>query len=68
MLYLIHLEPRQGRLLQATLVPLQMSRFRMQRASDAEVGWAHQRLNELGSPFGTSLQRHPDNHLSLRWG
>ena len=67
MLYLLRIDPRRGRLVQAKLVPLQMSRFRLQRASDAEVGWAHQRLNELGSPFGTSLQRDPENHLILHW-
>jgi poly-gamma-glutamate synthesis protein (capsule biosynthesis protein) len=67
LMYLLDIEPGQGRLVRARLVPLQVRRFRLNRASEADVGWLCDLLNAQGAPFGTGVQREDDNRLTLHW-
>jgi poly-gamma-glutamate synthesis protein (capsule biosynthesis protein) len=53
-------------LINAQLVPMQMRRFRLERASAADTKWLCNLLNELGKPFGTALRLQEDNSL-LEW-
>jgi len=49
------------------IVPMQMNRFRLNRASATDAQWLHDLLNDLGSPFRTSVQLQEDNSLTLQW-
>jgi hypothetical protein len=46
---------------------MQMKRFRLNRAPVADVQWLRDLLNDLGSPFGTSVYLKEDNSLALQW-
>lgn len=67
LMYLVWFDPRQGRLGEVRLVPLQTWQLRLQRAPEADVQWLAALLNKLGAPFGTRVERQPDNSLTLRW-
>jgi poly-gamma-glutamate synthesis protein (capsule biosynthesis protein) len=56
-----------GRVEDVQLVPLEVRRFRLQRASAADVGWLCDLLNTLGAPFGTQVRLQRDNAMILRW-
>jgi poly-gamma-glutamate capsule biosynthesis protein CapA/YwtB (metallophosphatase superfamily) len=49
------------------LVPMQMRRFRLERASAADAKWLCNLLNELGNRFGTAATLQEDNSLMLEW-
>jgi poly-gamma-glutamate synthesis protein (capsule biosynthesis protein) len=67
LLYLAMVDPAQGRLEAARLVPLQARRFRLRRAVATDVTWLGDRLNRLGAPFGTWVRPERDHSLSLYW-
>ena len=66
LMYLVELDSDSGKLINARLVPMQMRRFRLERASAADAKWLCNLLNELGKPFGTVLRLQEDNSL-LEW-
>jgi poly-gamma-glutamate synthesis protein (capsule biosynthesis protein) len=66
-LYLATMDPAQGRLVAARLVPLRTKRFRLRRAAAADAAWLCDLLNRLGAPFGTGARVEDDHSLSLRW-
>src|SRR5213595_2346832 len=67
LMYLVELDPSNGKLISARLVPMQMRRFRLERASAADAKWLCNLLNELGKRFGTTLRLEEDNSLTLEW-
>ena len=67
LMYLVELNSDSGELIAARLVPMQMRRFRLQRALAADARWLCDLLNELGKPFGTALRLQEDNSLTLGW-
>jgi poly-gamma-glutamate synthesis protein (capsule biosynthesis protein) len=66
LMYLVTVDPRQGRLVEARLVPMQIRRFQPNRASEPDTRWLCDLLNRLGAPFGTQVHLESDNSLSLR--
>ncbi|MBI3974081.1 MAG: hypothetical protein HY332_22615 [Chloroflexi bacterium] len=46
---------------------MQVRRFRLNRASEADAQWLCDLLNRLGAPFGTHVQVEGDHSLALRW-
>ena len=66
--YLATVDPRRGRLVGVRLVPMQVRKFRLNRASDADAKWLCDLVSELGAPSGTRAQLESDNSLTLRWG
>jgi poly-gamma-glutamate synthesis protein (capsule biosynthesis protein) len=56
-----------GRLVELRLVPLQVRRFRLNRAAESDAEWLCDLLNRLGAPLGTLVQQEGDNSLTLRW-
>jgi poly-gamma-glutamate synthesis protein (capsule biosynthesis protein) len=66
LMYLAKVDPREGRLVELRLVPMQSRRFRLSRASELDAKWLCDLLNQLGAPFGTHLQLERDNSLTLR--
>jgi poly-gamma-glutamate synthesis protein (capsule biosynthesis protein) len=67
LMYLVELNSDSGELIAARLVPMQMRRFRLERASAADAKWLCNLLNELGKPFGTKSRLEEDNSLMLEW-
>ncbi|MCI0462273.1 MAG: CapA family protein [Gemmataceae bacterium] len=67
LMYLARIDPREGRLVGARLVPLQARRFRLQRTAEADAQWLADLLNRLGAPLGTQVRLEGDNSLTLRW-
>jgi len=67
LIYLVTVDPGQGRLVEARLAPLRSKRLRLERAPAADALWLRDLLNRLGAPSGTGAQVDGDNHLILRW-
>jgi poly-gamma-glutamate synthesis protein (capsule biosynthesis protein) len=67
LMYLVDVDPRQGRLLKARLVPMQVQRLRLNRASAEDSQWLCDLLNRLGAPFDTGAQLESDHTLTLQW-
>lgn len=57
-----------NRLVQLEMVPLQLRRFRLNRASTGDTQWLKESLSRNGEAFGTCVELGPDGTLMLRWG
>ncbi|MBV8899393.1 MAG: CapA family protein [Verrucomicrobia bacterium] len=67
LIYLVTLDPQEGRLLKVQLVPLQIRRFRLNRATAQDATWLCHLLNRLGTSPGTRVQMEDDGTMSLVW-
>jgi poly-gamma-glutamate synthesis protein (capsule biosynthesis protein) len=67
LMYLVELDSDSGELIAARLVPMQMRRFRLERASVADSRWLCDLLNKLGAKFNTRVKLQSDNSLELEW-
>ena len=67
LMYFVELDSRSGELVTARLVPMQMRRFRLERASPADDKWLCNPLNDLSAPFATQTYLREDNSLMLDW-
>ena len=67
LMYLVDLGLRNGQLVSARLVPMQMRRFRLEHASAADTEWLSALLNRLGAPFETHVELTADKKLTLKW-
>jgi poly-gamma-glutamate synthesis protein (capsule biosynthesis protein) len=67
LMYLLELDHYAGELTNARLVPMQMRRFRLERAPASDAKWLCNLLNELGKRFGTGARSEEDNSLMLQW-
>ncbi len=65
LMYFLQLDGPTGQCLSARLVPMQMRRFRLQRASSSDSQWLCALLNRLGSPSGTHLKLAEDDSILL---
>ncbi|HKQ78952.1 MAG TPA: CapA family protein [Blastocatellia bacterium] len=66
LMYLVKIDPRQGRLLELRLIPMQLRRFRLNSASATDAHWLRDLLNRLGAPFATQVRMENDYSLTLR--
>jgi poly-gamma-glutamate capsule biosynthesis protein CapA/YwtB (metallophosphatase superfamily) len=66
LMYLVELDQNTGELIAARLLPMQMRRFQLQRASASDAKWLCNQLNKLGARFGTAATLQEDNSLTLR--
>jgi poly-gamma-glutamate capsule biosynthesis protein CapA/YwtB (metallophosphatase superfamily) len=67
LMYLVNVDPQNGQLVSGRLVPLQMRRFRLERAWAADAKWLCNLLNELSVQFGTGARLEKDNSFTLEW-
>ena len=67
LMYLIDLDSATGELITARLIPMQMRRFRLERASAADSKWLWNLLNKLGARFSACVKLQSDNSLVLGW-
>jgi poly-gamma-glutamate synthesis protein (capsule biosynthesis protein) len=67
LMYLAQMDPRDGRLVGARLVPMQVRRFQLNRAAAADTRLLHLLLNRLGKPFATHVELAEDNSMNMVW-
>ena len=67
LIYLVELDSRNGQLMSARLVPVQMRRFRLVRAPAVDTEWLCTLLNRLGTPFRTRVELATDGKLTVKW-
>jgi poly-gamma-glutamate synthesis protein (capsule biosynthesis protein) len=68
LMYFPVLDLATGALARLELVPTQMRKFRVQRASAADGQWLADLLTQQGRAFGTRARVHADGRLELEWG
>ena len=67
LMYLPSLAPT-GELVGLRMVPMQIRKMQLHRASEADARWLHHVLDEKSRPFGAELALESDHTLSLRTG
>jgi poly-gamma-glutamate synthesis protein (capsule biosynthesis protein) len=67
LMYFVDLDPRNGELQGLVMVPMQMRRFRLQRASADDARWLGGVLTREGKDLGTAVEVGRDGDLVLRW-
>lgn len=67
LIYFPTLDPASGRLVELVIVPQQIRRFRLNRASDRDARWLQAMLNREGKRFGTEVALAAGPHLVARW-
>jgi poly-gamma-glutamate synthesis protein (capsule biosynthesis protein) len=67
LLYFVRFDPASGRLDGVRMVPMQMRRFRLHRASAADTRWLADTLSREGKRLGTRVETAADGSLLLRW-
>ncbi len=68
LIYLPRLAAATGKLLDLRLSPFRIARFRLQRASPADVAWLQQRLTSISRPFHVELRTDRNGILSALSG
>jgi poly-gamma-glutamate synthesis protein (capsule biosynthesis protein) len=66
LMHFVALDAETGRLAGLDLVPMQIRRFRLQHAAEADAGWLEQTLNRNGRLYGVRVERRPDQSLVWR--
>ena len=67
LMYFVGIDPVRRRLTSLRMLPLQLKRFRLQRASRADVTWLTSVLNHEGASLETQAARCADGTLELAW-
>lgn len=67
-MYLPQLDAATGRLLRLEMRPMQIRRFRLNRASTGDAGWLHQVLARESAKLGTVITLGADNSFAIENG
>jgi poly-gamma-glutamate synthesis protein (capsule biosynthesis protein) len=67
LMYFLTLDPRSGRLLRLQMTPLQIRRFRLQRASKPDTQWLEQTMERECRRLGAKLSRNAGGRFELYW-
>ena len=71
LMYFLNVDPghedQGGKLLRLWMVPMQLRRFRLQRASAQDAGWLQRVLEREGRRLRSRVEARPDGGLELRW-
>jgi poly-gamma-glutamate synthesis protein (capsule biosynthesis protein) len=67
LMYFAEIDSASGKLLGLRMIPTQVYRFRLKRASAADSHWLEDLLNREGEQFNTRVQRSADGSLALSW-
>ncbi len=65
LMYFATLDSSTGKLVNLQMIPTQIKRFRVQRASTVDILWLRERLNREGKRFGTSVRWDGNKTLTL---
>lgn len=66
LMYFVSLDPATGNLARMVMTPLQVRRFRLNRASNPDAEWLRDVLSREGRALGTTVELTADNTLILR--
>jgi poly-gamma-glutamate synthesis protein (capsule biosynthesis protein) len=66
-MYLPSLATANGRLVHLRLIPFQIRKFRLNRASEGDAAWLRGTLSRESSRFGVRVELGEDNSLSVTW-
>jgi len=67
LMYFVTIDPASGKLSQLQMIPTQIKRFRVNRASIDDARWLENTLNREGARFGTQVTVDKNNVLTMRW-
>lgn len=67
LMYFVNVDLSTGHLASLHMSPMQIRRFRLNRASEDDALWLKDILNREGKKFGTQVELEADNTLALRW-
>lgn len=67
LMYFADIDVTRGELTELRLVPLQMRRLRLERASAADAEWLARTLDRECAPFGVRVHRNLDGELTASW-
>lgn len=67
LIYLADMSPATGKLLALRMIPIQVRRFRLNRASTLDSQWLADLLSREGQRFSTGVQRSAEGILTLWW-
>jgi poly-gamma-glutamate synthesis protein (capsule biosynthesis protein) len=67
LIYLVTVDSSTGKLVRFEMIPFQMKRFRLHRASEEDTTWLEAMFNREGRPFGTRVELKSNRSLMLRW-
>ncbi len=67
LMYFAHMDPSTGRLVHLQMTPTQTRRFRVNRASAADVLWLRDLLTREGEKFGNRVVTSEDDIFTLKW-
>ncbi len=65
LMYFANIEPSSGKLVQLQMIPLQIKKFRLNRASENDIIWMKDTFNRESKTLGTRIQLNEDNVLTL---
>ncbi len=67
LIYLATIIPSTGRLVRFEMIPFQIKRFRLNRASAKDAEWLEEMFNREGQALGTGVELKKDGSLMLQW-
>ena len=67
LMYFVSVSPLTGKLVRLQMIPTQIKRLRVNRATRADAVWSRDILNREGEQFGTRVELDRDNSLTLQW-
>jgi poly-gamma-glutamate synthesis protein (capsule biosynthesis protein) len=66
LMYFPRLSSTTGQLIDLQMTPLQIKRFRLQRASKMDARWLRDTLNRYSGQFGSQVELNEDDRLYLQ--
>ncbi|MFQ6112986.1 MAG: CapA family protein [bacterium] len=66
LMYFASVEPSTGKLAHLQMTPVQVKRFKVNRASRADALWLRDTLNREGKKLGTRVELNKDNTMTLK--
>jgi poly-gamma-glutamate capsule biosynthesis protein CapA/YwtB (metallophosphatase superfamily) len=67
LMYFLRVDPADGRLLRLSMSPMQIRRFRLNRASPVDREWLRERMDRECRRFGSRVEPGAGGELELRW-
>lgn len=67
LMYFPVLDPETGRLQSLTMVPMEIRRFQLHRATEEQSRWLADRLTDKSASLGTSVVRVENGFFELKW-
>lgn len=67
LMYFASVDPSSGKLIRLQMIPTQMKRFRIQKATRPDALWLKDTLNREGKKLGSRVEINKGNRLILKW-